>query len=285
MVQAVKPWIEIVRLKNALAAAGATILGGLIGAGAWDAGGRWLWLLRAGASAALGVAAANAFNDARDADADAARGLDRPICRGDLTVRQARVLAAALGLGSLVVVAGRQDLAYVVLLGIAVSYCYSWKLQYMAVAKNLTVAVMSAFTVLGGAIATVGRISTDVVLAAGPLFAYVAAYEVISDFDDVSIDQSKGASTWAMTRPMSARAFVVAALCATPGFYIVAAVDRHGTPPPGILIAMGFLCALCGLLVGLVARSSNPAEVDWRRSDHVGKLGWLLVFPILGSLV
>jgi 4-hydroxybenzoate polyprenyltransferase len=282
-----KPWIEVTRPENALAAAVTTILGGVIASGAWDAGDRWPWLVRTAFAAALGVGAANAFNDARDAGADAVHRSDRPIPRGDLTPVQAVALAGVLAIGALVMVLGRADLIVLVVVGAVGSWAYSRRLQYLAAAKNVAVALMSALTVVGGALATVDSVPFAASLAAGALLSYVAAYEVISDFDDEPSDRRKGARTWAMLSPRSARTFVVACLFAVPVLQLAAAVaaQDQGRPTGGAVLAFAVTATLCGLLVATVVRPGAPAAVDWHRTDHLGKIGWLLVIPGMVTLV
>lgn len=174
---------SLVRWPNALIAA----LG--VAMGAWWAGGRIDdWHVLSAIVAALALAAfANATNDIHDLEIDRVAHPERPLPRGDVSVRVAWIVAAGAALAALAAATlARPVLGLLTIAVLAAMFFYSGTFKRYGLPGNLLVAVIASLPFLyGGWAAGRPRPALALVALAVPLHL---AREIAKDLDDVGGD-------------------------------------------------------------------------------------------------
>ena len=199
--------LRLARWPNALLA-GSGVLAGAWWAGG-DVAGRAAWL--AVLSAAALTAVANATNDIADVAIDRTAHPERPLPRGELTVRHAAAVAVAAAL--LGVVAGTLARPVLGALAAAVAVAmagYSWRIKRLGLPGNVMVALLASLPFLWGAWAAGRpREALPLVLLAAPLHL---AREVAKDLDDAAADAPVRATLPVRYGPGIARGVLLGAL-------------------------------------------------------------------------
>ena len=184
--------LRLLRPGNLVVSFVGTVVGGLVarGAGVSAPGVFWLFVVLAATSTALVTAGGNALNDLLDLEGDRTNHPDRPLVTGEVSVRGAKALTAALFVvGVLVVVPVVLAIPLVgLILAIAVGslLLYEFRFKAEGFAGNLTVALLTGLVFLyGGAVG--GRIEL-VAAFAGMAFLATLSREVIKDMEDMEGD-------------------------------------------------------------------------------------------------
>jgi len=172
-----------------------TVVGGLVarGAGVSIPAGLWVALVLAGASTALVTAGGNVLNDLLDLEGDRVNHPERPLVTGEVSVRTARGLAAALfGLGAVVVVPVilvEPLVGLILAAAVALLLGYEFRFKSVGFAGNLVVAFLTGMVFLyGGAAAG----NPEVLLPfAAMAFLATLSREVIKDMEDVAGDVAR----------------------------------------------------------------------------------------------
>lgn len=143
-----KAYYRLARPFNALSGALAVFLGGYVaGTGAWDK------VALAAVVTLLVTASSNAFNDYLDVEIDRINQPQRVLPSGQLTLRNALWFSIVTALLSIVVAAFINLPSFVIaILANGLLYIYSWKLKSTVLVGNLIVAMMSALSVVMGAL-------------------------------------------------------------------------------------------------------------------------------------
>jgi geranylgeranylglycerol-phosphate geranylgeranyltransferase len=188
----VHPALRLVRAGNLVVSFVGTIVGGLVarGAGLPAPGMLWLFLVLAGVSTAFVTAGGNVLNDLLDLEGDRTNHPDRPLVTGEISVGNARGLAAALFvLGGLVVipVALEEPLVAVILaVAVALLLGYEFRFKKAGLAGNLVVAFLTGVVFLYGGAAA----GDALLLLPFGVMAFLATLsrEVIKDMEDLAGD-------------------------------------------------------------------------------------------------
>jgi geranylgeranylglycerol-phosphate geranylgeranyltransferase len=169
-----------------------TVVGGLVARGTGLSAPTlfWLFVVLAAASTALVTAGGNALNDLLDLEGDRTNHPDRPLVTGEVTVRGAQALTAALFvLGVVVVIPVVLAIPLIgIILAIAIGslLLYEFRFKAEGFAGNMTVALLTGLVFLYG-----GAVGGSVELvAAFALMAFLATLsrEVIKDMEDMAGD-------------------------------------------------------------------------------------------------
>lgn len=192
---AARPVVVLVRPFTAIAAGAAVLVGGVVSefGASLD-----VWL--AAASAALSVAAANAFNDLSDIDADRVNRPDRPLPAGTIEPALAGAVVIASCAASLAVALAISVLAaiwVVVLLGVAGAY--STTLQRLGFVGHVTVALLFANTLVFGSVVA-GGATAATWIGATQVAGAVLGREFLKSIPDVEGDRVAGTRTSALLR-------------------------------------------------------------------------------------
>jgi geranylgeranylglycerol-phosphate geranylgeranyltransferase len=240
----------LVRWQNALIAAAGVLVGALWARSSISSATGWALL------AAVGFTTfANADNDVHDERIDRVAHPQRPLPRGDLSRRTARLIALA---GALAAIAGAAATRVPALLAfapviLAGMLAYNRWLSRAGIAGNVVVATIASLPFVYGA-ASVGALRAGVALAAiaAPLHL---AREVAKDVDDARGD-APFRRTLATSAPgWLARSAVLLALA----IFVYGAVQLGTIAPrlPMLLLPAFVLCALAARRV-VAGRSGAP---------------------------
>ena len=237
--------LRLARWPNALIAAAGVLAGAWWARGDLAAGPTWLAVL----SAVALTAVANASNDIADVEIDRAAHPERPLPRGELSVRDATVLAvagAAVGAGAAALLAPALGaLAVGVALAMAL---YSWRIKRAGLPGNLLVALLASLPFLWGAwSAGDPRAAAPLVLLAMPLHL---AREIAKDLDDAAADAPVRRTLPVRFGPAVARGALLLALLAFGAVLVPFAGERPrfaiAVLPVVLLVVLGALRALRG---------------------------------------
>ena len=242
--------LRLARWPNALIA-GAGVL-----AGAWWARGDIL----VGATGLAVVSAialttvANATNDIADVGIDRRAHPERPLPRGELTMREAAALAvlgAVTGVVAAALVAPTLGaLALAVVLAMTL---YSWRLKRAGLPGNLLVALLASLPFLWGAwSAGHPRAAAPLVLLAVPLHL---AREIAKDLDDAAADAPVRRTLPVRFGPTVARGALLLALAA---FVAVLVPFAAGRPRFALAVIPVVLLSVLGALRALRGQRGGP---------------------------
>ena len=173
---------RLARPFNAFSGALAVFLGGYV-AGT----GEWFNVGLAAVVTFLVTGAGNAWNDYLDVEIDKINQPQRVLPAGDLSPRSAWLFSLALTVVALIVALFINLPAFLLALGAsAVLYLYSWKLKSTVLMGNLTVASISALSVVFGGVAA-GSVRPTLMLAAIIVVA-ITGREVLKTLADYEGD-------------------------------------------------------------------------------------------------
>ena len=261
-------YLRLVRPSAMLGAAGTALVGALLsGEFGRDAA-------MAAAAVAFAVAAANAFNDLIDVNADSVNQPLRPLPSQQVTIRGtwwAVAMASALAL--IVAFLLRPSLGGWVAASLAAGFAYSTHLKRILIIGNVTVAALFANALLFGAAAT-GDVATSAVVGAIEVGLFIFGREVLKGVPDVAGDQLEGVVTVA-TR-WGWRAAVYAFLFAAGALLVAAAASFFFLKAPAAHLA-GIAVAVVSpsvVLAGILLRRGPQRSVVVRVLD-VSKLTWV----------
>lgn len=177
-----KAYYRLARPFNALSGALAVFLGGYVaGTGSWDK------VALAAIVTLLVTASSNAFNDYLDVEIDRINQPQRVLPSGQLTPRNALWFSIVTALLSVVVAAFINPPSFVIaILANGLLYIYSWKLKSTVLLGNLTVAMMSALSVVMGGVAA-GNAQPTLVLSL-VVFVTILAREILKTMADYEGD-------------------------------------------------------------------------------------------------
>lgn len=187
-----KGLVRLIRLGTVLSAMAVTALGGYVAARSDP---DWMLVALAALSVGLILGAADAVNDIVDVEIDRVNKPWRPIPSGAVSKRVAYNVAgllAIVGLG-IAVFLGREA-TILCTLAVGVSFLYAIFLRKIPLVKNITVAGITAITVVYGAIST-GNIPVVVLVMSFVVFWCIMARETIKDIADVAGDIAGGVTT------------------------------------------------------------------------------------------
>jgi geranylgeranylglycerol-phosphate geranylgeranyltransferase len=240
-------------------------------ADAADAAALWLAAL----SITLAILGADAINDAFDVEIDRINRPKRPIPAGAVTARQVVILALALDVLSVLVgmLAG-PVVALISLIAILVNILYSWKLKFVPLLGNATIAALFVVPLaLGGvALGQWGHLTIPLVMAG----FFALGREILMDVRDVEGDRMGGASSLPAVTSRRA-ALLISAGCFTGATAVALVPGLSGvfTPLYTVLVVVCFLG-----IVFFMARS-------WRnltfRELQAGATGtkWILMLAMI----
>ncbi|HSG18874.1 MAG TPA: geranylgeranylglycerol-phosphate geranylgeranyltransferase, partial [Anaerolineae bacterium] len=151
---------KLARPFNGFSGALAVFLGGYVART-----GEWLNVVLAAMVTFLVTGAGNTWNDYLDVEIDRINKPERVLPSGAVSRRAALIFALTLNAIALIIAAFINPAAFVVaLLASAILYLYSWKLKSTVLLGNLTVAIISAMSVVFGGIAA-GNVRPTIPLA------------------------------------------------------------------------------------------------------------------------
>jgi geranylgeranylglycerol-phosphate geranylgeranyltransferase len=213
---------EVVRLRNALAAAVLTLTGAVV-AGGVSAD---IALAAAAVATVAATGAGNAINDYIDRPVDAVNRPDRPLPRGALTPSEVRLLSGVLVVTALGATLLLPPLAIAIAaVNLLALGTYTQWFKGRVLIGNLLVGWLTGSTVLFGAAAVraVGPIS---VLLGGMVIGATVARELIKDIEDAPGDAAAGLQTaaivWGRQRTMrTAMAVAIASVALSVGPVII----------------------------------------------------------------
>jgi len=191
-----KGLIRLIRLGTVASAMILTTLSGYVVAGGHP---DWYRLLLAAFSVGTLLGMADAVNDIFDVEIDRVNKPWRPIPSGEISKRAAIyliVILAILGVGSAYLLG--TEIALMSLIALATSILYAVFLRKVPLVKNMTVAGLTAMTVIYGALSTVSTPLPAVIYGmAFVVFWCILAREAIKDRADIAGDTRAGIQTFA----------------------------------------------------------------------------------------
>jgi geranylgeranylglycerol-phosphate geranylgeranyltransferase len=154
----------------------------------------WLLFFFAGITGALVASGANAINDAFDIEIDRINRPDRPLPRGELTPRNARLMwlivsTAALGINLFL----NLGAFLIVLLSIVLLYFYSARLKRTILIGNIVIGLMTGMAFIYGGV-VVDNVERAIVPAIFAFFLNLAR-ELLKDIEDIEGDRRENAVT------------------------------------------------------------------------------------------
>ncbi|MDN7013522.1 geranylgeranylglycerol-phosphate geranylgeranyltransferase [Methanoculleus sp. FWC-SCC3] len=190
----VSAFIRITRPHNAVVAGLTALIGYLIATGTLTPPSLLLAVV-----VALITAGGNVINDVFDVEIDRINRPDRPIPAGAISLAGARVYAAALFVGGIVIATLTTPLCLAIaLVNSSVLIAYAVRLKRTPVLGNVAVAYLTGSVFLfGGAFAGIEGLVRNLSLAAITFLATVAR-ELLKDAEDVDGDAAGGARTLPM---------------------------------------------------------------------------------------
>lgn len=261
----VRPYLEILRPHNMLAAAFAVYAGYHAAGGRGPAGALPLAFL-----CALATGGGNIANDIFDAGIDAVNKPRRPIPSGRLSVRAAVGWYAAMSaiVAALAVSILSWPVGGLVLAWQASLFVYARWLKRAWPAGNLAVAAISGSALYGGAVVA-GRPGAAV-LPVAIACAFVACRELVKGVEDLEGDRAAGASTLATIagRHTAARIASGAMLSVAIALPIPAVVGVYRPAYAWIMLGL----VVPALVTGAVVASRGGAKHDFARVSRLLKL-------------
>lgn len=272
--------VELVRIRACLGGAASVLLGAFLARGV--AGLTDRHCLAGSLAITLAVAVANVVNDIVDLRTDAASGRPRPLPSGRVLVSTARVAAAALAAGALLLAASAGLVPVLAMTGLLVlATAYSWVFKSTVLIGNLVVAGCASFPVVYGGLLA-GSVTPAIWVAAGLSFLFMLAYEALKTLRDGEPDAAAGLRTLATwTGPAaSVRLFAACSIVLGAALLAASAVSPAALP---YLVCVLPLLALIGAASAPFAwrpraraRWTRPADTAIERSLRLLKVAWLV---------
>jgi geranylgeranylglycerol-phosphate geranylgeranyltransferase len=260
-----RPYLEILRPHNMLAAAFAVYAGFHAAGGVGAAGALPLALL-----CALATGGGNIANDIFDAGIDAVNKPRRPIPSGRLSIRAASLWYAAMSavVAALALALVPWPVAGLVLAWQASLFAYARWLKRVWPAGNLAVSAISGSALLGGAL--VAARPASAVLPMAIAFAFVACRELVKGVEDMEGDRAAGARTLATVagRRTAARVAAGAMLVVATALPVPALVGAYRPAYAWIMLGL----VVPALVVGAVVAVRGVAKSDYARVSRLLKL-------------
>ena len=197
-----QPVFRLVRIGNVAVSFVVTVVGGLaaLGLGVPSASSFWIPVLLAALSTACVTAGGNVLNDVLDIEGDRVNHPDRPLVRGEFSVREARSLATGLfaagGLLIVPIVAAVPLVGAIYVVAVVALLGYELRLKARGFVGNGVVALLTGLVFLygGAAVGSALLVVPFAVLA----FLATLSREVTKDIEDMGGDV--GRRTLPMTR-------------------------------------------------------------------------------------
>jgi geranylgeranylglycerol-phosphate geranylgeranyltransferase len=185
---------ELMRLRNAVAAAVLTVTGAVVAGGLAPG----MAVVAAAVATVAATGAGNAINDLIDRPVDAVNRPDRPLPRGAVTPTEARVLGGVLVVIALASTLVLPPLAIAIAAGnlLALGSYTQW-FKGRVLVGNLLVGWLTGSTVLFGA-AAVRAVGPTVAVLGGMVIGATVARELIKDIEDAVGDATAGLQTAAI---------------------------------------------------------------------------------------
>jgi geranylgeranylglycerol-phosphate geranylgeranyltransferase len=273
----IKGLYKISRPLSTLSGALAVLLGGYV-AGTGD----WGNIFLAVVVTVLISSSANAWNDYRDIEIDRINQPQRPLPSGMITPRAAVNFAIITALISLVLAAFISWLALgIAVLSIGLLFLYSWKLKSTVLLGNVTVATISALSVMFGGVAA-GNVKPTIWLAV-IIFVAILGREILKTMADYEGDLHQNCRTVSTVwgRRMARILFYILAvitigLMLLPSFYSVYA------PIYAAIVVFGVYPVIFYILVQ-VSRERTGAQLE--RLSQLMKYDFMVWFlaVVLGT--
>jgi geranylgeranylglycerol-phosphate geranylgeranyltransferase len=188
-------WLRLVRLSNSVPASLLVIVGAYSVHGLPLPASTW----RAAAAMWFITAYGYVFNDLADIAEDRINRPNRPLPSGDVTQRQAQLLAAALLVVSLVLALSISPLALGVALLVALLLTlYPRRLKGAGGVGNGIVGLLAGLALVTGGVSAVGpdpMLLSPLVLPALVLSSFISAREVLKTLEDAAGDRATGKAT------------------------------------------------------------------------------------------
>lgn len=185
----IKGLYKISRPLSTLSGALSVLLGGYVAAT-----GEWGNIFLAALVTVLVSSSANAWNDYLDIEIDKINQPQRPLPSGMVTPRAAVVFAIVMALLAIVVAAFINWPAFAVaIVSNILLFLYSWKLKSTVLLGNITVATISALSVIFGGIAA-GNVEPTIWLAV-IIFAAILGREILKTLADYEGDMRQKCRT------------------------------------------------------------------------------------------
>lgn len=239
------------------------LFGGIIFAAEVDDPEKWLQSFAAFAAYCAASSAAYVVNDLRDVEADRAHPVkrDRPIARGELHVRAAVVLAAAL----LAVAFGLAawlgfESVLCLLCFTALQTAYSLGLKNVVLVDVLAIAALFVIRAAAGAIAVDVRISPWLLICTGLLALFLALGKRRAELSLVAAEQTPGRRVLAgYSAPFLDRMLVIVAGATTAAYVLYSLTARDSY---GLVITVPFVVFGLGRYLHLVRESDMGEEPE-----------------------
>jgi geranylgeranylglycerol-phosphate geranylgeranyltransferase len=242
----------------------------------------WFHVILAAVVTFLVTGAGNTWNDYLDIEIDRINRPDRVLPSGHVSRRTALVFALALNAVALIIAAFINPPAFIVALAAsAILYVYSWKLKSTVLLGNLTVAIISAMSVVFGGIAA-GNWRPTLPLAI-IIFVAITGREILKTLADYEGDlrqRVKTISTAWGRRPARIFFFVLAA--ATGWIMLVPYLLNMYKPVYAYVVAFGVYPVILYAMIK-VTRYSSGRQLE--RVSQIMKIDFLVWFVavILGA--
>jgi len=261
---------KLARPFNAFSGALAVFLGGYVART-----GEWGDIVMAAVVVFLVTGAGNTWNDYLDVEIDRINRPDRVLPSGQVSKRAALIFALSLNAVALMIAAFINPASFAVaLVASAVLYVYSWKLKSTVLLGNLTVAIISAMSVVFGGIAA-GNWRPTVPLAI-IIFVAITGREILKTLADYEGDLRQRVRTistaWGR-RPARIFFFVIAA--ATGWIMLVPYLMDMYNDLYAFIVAVGVYPVILYALVK-VTRYSSGRQLE--RVSQIMKLDFLVWF-------
>ncbi|MEM0129205.1 MAG: UbiA family prenyltransferase [Thermoplasmata archaeon] len=270
--------LRLVRITNVAVSFAGTIVGALAGAGTGIPvdGGFWLAAGLAAVSTACVTAAGNVLNDLGDIGTDRSAHPDRPLVRGEVSVRAARALATGLfvvgGLAIVPIALGVPLLAGLFAVAVASLFLYELSAKARGLVGNACVALLTGLVFLYGG-ASVGAALPVAPFAAMAFFATLSR-EITKDIEDMAGDLDR------RTLPRTRGVGVAAA--ASRGS-IAVAIAASGLPFLGLLSPtslagiMYLALVLAADAVFVLSVAYLPRRLHWEQTVSKGAMAIALL--------
>ncbi len=232
-------------------------------AGAFSAGNVVVWRLIVGVVTAFLVEVfLFATNDILNIEEDRVNSPDRPLVRGEVSVREAwgfAILSLSLALGVAVILGAAALL--ILVFAATLGFLYNWRLKHEGILGNIVVALLTSLAFLYGGIGVSGRLEEKIVLFTIIAFTANVGREIAKGVRDIKGDEAAGVNTVAVIygcRPagMLSTVFMVAAVfMSLLGFHYVRNPVVYG-------VLIGITDMLFLYSAALIALHPEPSTAD-----------------------
>lgn len=188
----IKAFFRILRPVNALITAVTVIVAGII---VKPGELNWSDLLLSALAAAMSAGAGNVINDIFDVETDRINRPERPLPSGLLRRGEARVFYCLINLLALIsALFVSMPVLLIVIASQVLIFLYSFRLKSVPLAGNVSVAFLTALTVIFGAIAAGGSLGAAIIPAVFAFFINLIR-EIVKDIEDMEGDRRNGVLT------------------------------------------------------------------------------------------